>query len=170
VGEGGDALHAFAAHEPLESREESRYVLYRVEGPSFERVLERVEALIPKNATFVAIPEGVMLNYLSRRRNPTPYLSFFPPEMAVWGEDNALAALEARRPDFVLVVERSILEYGGGRYGERAEFGAAIMEWVNENYAPIEAVRQPPPADKSFGVTFMARRDAAPGRPEFGSR
>ena len=156
VGTGGDALRTFDTHSPDES---GRYLAYRVEGPAFARVLERIEALIPKDATFVAVPEGAMLNYMARRVNPTPYLSFFPPEMAVWGEDNVLAALEAHPPDFILATERTATEYDSSRFGERPEFGANIMRWVNANYVPMEAVKQQPPVDIYFGATFMKPRD-----------
>src|SRR5262249_22217536 len=40
--------------------------------------LEDIRRRLGPNDTLGVVPEGVMLNYLSRRVNPTPYINFMP--------------------------------------------------------------------------------------------
>ena len=49
------------------------------------RVLDRMAELLPAGGTFAVLPEGVMLNYLARVENPTPYVNFMPPELIFFG-------------------------------------------------------------------------------------
>ena len=84
------------------------------------------------------LPEGVMLNYLSRRRNPTPFFNFMPPELLMFGEQAMVEALIENPPDWVVMTGRGASEYGyeylGRGYGER------LAGWVRDNYDLFERV------------------------------
>jgi len=120
VGRGGDAILTYP--ERWEPRD---YGLAQAVG-----YLERHTA--PGDA-LVVLPEGVLVNYLARRLNPTPYVSFMPAEVAIAGEDTMLAALEQARPDYLLVVWRRLTEYGHQPYGV-GEFGQGILAWLDREY------------------------------------
>lgn len=47
-------------------------------APALSQTLEAIDAKIGSDETFVVVPEGVMLNYLSRRLNPTKYIGLMP--------------------------------------------------------------------------------------------
>ena len=100
-------------------------------------VAQAVEALgrEPETATLVAIPEGAMLNYLARRPSSVPYQSYIPHALAVWGEERIVGALAARPPSVVVLVGRSMREFGAGELGR--DYGVDLMRWVDERYAPI---------------------------------
>ncbi len=68
--------------------------------------------MTPADATLAVAPEGVMLNYLSRRRNPTPYVSLMPVEVLMFGETNMLAAFRDQPPDYLIVTDEDISDYG----------------------------------------------------------
>ncbi len=112
-------------------------------GADLVLLLERIEARVPEGATLVVLPEGVMLNYLSRRTNPTPYLSFMPPEVAIHGEATMLAALEASAPDFVVLAHRWTGEYGVDFFGDPS-YGKTILDWVHARYERIVRVDHAP--------------------------
>lgn len=134
-------------------------------GPRFEpraeavrQALQRIEALVPPDGTLVAMPEGVMLNYLARRANPTPYTTFMPTELGVYGETAILASLRASAPDFVLLVHKDTREFGVGFFGADPRYGAQIMEWVRSQYFPIEVIQHEPLVSQRFGIKIMKRR------------
>jgi hypothetical protein len=134
-------------------------------GVVFAEALQRIEAVIPPEATFVVLPEGVMLNYLSRRVNPTPYLNFMPPELAIFGETTILDSFKARPPDFILLVHRDTSEYGVKYFGADPTYGQQIMDWVDNHYRVVERILDEPPKDERFGIKILQRRivdDAAP--------
>jgi hypothetical protein len=109
--------------------------------------------------TMVVLPEGVMLNYLARIENPTPYVNFMPPEMILFGEDAWLAALEASPPDAVLVAHKDTSEYGFALFGR--DYGARVMEWVRAHYRPIGLLGDEPlEPGAHFGMRLYARGKA----------
>jgi hypothetical protein len=145
VGEGGDAIVTYRPHtDPA--------------GMGTRQALQCIQSLMPPEATFVALPEGVMLNYLSRRSNPTPYINFMPPEMSMFGEATILESFEAQPPDFILLVHRETGEYGIGYFGADPGYGRRIMEWVDSHYVTRERILGEPLRDKRFGIKILKRR------------
>jgi len=145
VGENGDAILTYGPHTDLA-------------GIGTRQALQRIQSLMSPEATFVALPEGVMLNYLSRRSNPTPYINFMPPEMSMFGEATILKSFKAQPPDFILLVHKETSEYGVGYFGTDPGYGRQIMEWVDSHYVTEERVLDEPLRDKRFGIKILKRR------------
>lgn len=78
-----------------------------------------------------------MINYLSRRCNPTPHLNFMPPEMQIFGTAAMLSAIQQEPPDFIAVFHRRTREYGVGPWGSDPTYGQGLMEWVAGSYQPV---------------------------------
>jgi hypothetical protein len=136
-----------------------------VEGPRLsarnamvKHALDRIAELTPPGSTMVVVPEGVMLNYLARRINPTPYLVFMVPEMETFGQDAILDSFRRSRPDFVVIVEKSTAEYGVGYFGAGPRYGKKIMDWINADYEKIELIGNEPLQDGRFGIKILKRR------------
>lgn len=86
----------------------------------------------PKGHTVLALPEGLMFNYLLRRRSPVSTL--YSAVMDEWREAIVVEQLEADPPEWVLLVPRDLSEYRVTRYGERAGAGRGLVEWVKRDY------------------------------------
>jgi len=127
-------------------------------GSVVTRTLQRIQLLMPPGATFVALPEGVMLNYLSRRSSPTLYIDFVPSAMTMYGEANILESLKTHPPDFILLVHRMTQEYGVGYFGTDPSYGRQIMEWVESDYVTEERILNEPLKDERFGIEILKRR------------
>jgi hypothetical protein len=112
---------------------------------------------IPAERTLGVLPEGAMLNYLTRRTNPTPYLVFMA-EMDAFGEDAMLAAYQKSPPDYIALVQRDTDEYGPGWWGERKGFGRDTMAWVRRAYEPVHLIGKQPFASGEFGIQFLRRK------------
>jgi hypothetical protein len=144
VGAGGDRFFAFA--ENASPR-----------GAAVVRALRLIDQVAPGNATFVVLPEGVMLNYLARRANPTPFINFMVPELRDAGEANIVAALETAAPDFIVVTHKNPEEYGVGFFGKDPSNGKAIMDWVGEHYTEVALIGAEPLRDSRFGIKLLRR-------------
>ncbi|MGH7179675.1 MAG: hypothetical protein ACREJC_20030, partial [Tepidisphaeraceae bacterium] len=108
----------------------------------------------------VAIPEGVILNYLSRRVNPTPHLNFTPPALIMFNEQRMLADFRAHPPDVVCLVASDTWEYGARHFGQ--DYGRDLMAWVQENYgSPQQFGATPFKGDGRFGIVLMHRKAPA---------
>jgi len=128
-------------------------------GQVLVSTLEILEAVTPPDSTLVVLPEGVMLNYLARRRNPTPYITFIPSEMLMFGERRMLESLQAEPPDLIVLLQRSNEEYGYGPFG--TDYAQAIDAWVAGNYRPIGPLIGPVDVKRGAWARILARRDLA---------
>ena len=130
----------------------------RLEGLRVAETTRAALALIarrvPEDATLAVVPEGVMINYLSRRAAGTPYVNLMPPEVLMFGEDAMLRAFEAHPPDFVLWLRRDTGEYGAARFGKG--YAERLDAWLRSHYQPLE------PLDSSERPGLLLGRSPQP--------
>ena len=118
-----------------------------------------IQKQTPPDATLVALPEGVMLNYLSRRKNPAPFLNFTPFETMVYGEDTMVKSFQAHPPDYVLLVhKRDQEDYGVGFFGQDPNYGRIIMDWIGRHYQPVALFGSMPLRDERSGILILKRQ------------
>jgi hypothetical protein len=128
---------------------------YDDRGPGVNRALDAIDRHVPLDGTLAVVPEGAMLNYLARRRNPTPFVSFMPPEVIMFGEERMLEALRRAPPDFVLWTNRDAEEYGHAALG--VGYGERLARWVQASYVAAEP---PPPSGEPLRVLLLKRKPA----------
>ena len=138
VGDGGDA---FLADE---------------RGRVLQRLLDLVSERVAPGQTLAVIPEGVMVNYLSRRANPTPYINFMPPELIVFGEDRIVDAYRSSPPDFVVVTNRGASDYGYRLLGH--DYGQEIGQWLEESYCLVMQIDDPELGKEEFAILMLLER------------
>jgi len=111
---------------------------------------------LPPGATLACLPEGIMINYLARRPSSLPYVNFNPPDLALFGENPMLAALQNHPPDFVMIVDKDTTEFGltfGDTYGRR------LLRWIAGHYQEIPLdppIGNPPLRGRGFGMRLLA--------------
>ena len=109
--------------------------------------------LAPPPATLLVLPEGTMINYLSRHRSLEPG----------WlrGEDEKafLEDLRQTPPDYVVLITRDLSESGIARFGAPGNIGYEVVKWVANNYS-IEAGMGGDPLvlDARPGALIMRRK------------
>ena len=124
---------------------------------------EVADALREREATetLAVLPEGVMINYLARRTNPTGHVNFMPPELLIFGEEQILAAFRRNPPDLVALSHKDTREYGVAFFGQG--YGQQLYGWVQANYRPIALFGDPPLQPGShFGIRLLERRPTRP--------
>lgn len=126
-------------------------------APAFNAALDEIERRFREDDSLVVLPEGVMLNYLARRLNPTGHINFMPPELIIFGEDRILEALRADPPDYVALTHKDTREYGFDLFGRG--YGRKIFAWVTRNYRSVALFGSPPlQRGTEFGIRLMQRR------------
>ena len=75
-------------------------------GMAVNTILNYINERTTPSQTLAALPEGVMLNYLSRRVNPTPYVNFMPLELVVFDEEAIVRSFEEHPPDFIAILHK----------------------------------------------------------------
>jgi hypothetical protein len=126
-------------------------------GHAVNQALREIGRRVAPGETLAVLPEGVMINYLARRVNPTGFVNFLPPELLMFGEDAILAAFARRPPDWVLLAHRDTGEYGVRFFGR--DYGRALHAFVLARYRAVWQVGAPPLRDDRFGLRLLERRD-----------
>lgn len=126
-------------------------------GAAIQSALAWMEKNAPPDATLAVLPEGAMVNYLSRRTNPTHYLVWDPAEMTAYGQDNMTADFKSNRPDYVMLIHRDEGEYGANYFGKEQKFGLELMRWIQKNYEPVCLIGSEPLQNASFGIKILKR-------------
>ena len=115
-------------------------------NPGLARVLgltlEDVNARTRPGDSIAVLPEGVMLNFLTRRPTPTPHFSFNPFELLVYGESAMIEALAASPPAAIVLVHHDTSEHGARFLGR--DYGRDLMGWIRENYRAARQLGDPP--------------------------
>ncbi len=140
IGRGGDRMYAFPTTRVSVSAE------------VLSHAVRQVERRVPPDATLLAVPEGVLVNYLTRRENPTPYMQTFllkPHFDAAGGTRQIIAVLDSTPPDYILYLGRRV-EVPGAEYQIRGPGGFAndVFEWIESHYEVVDRLG---PLSKDFG-------------------
>jgi hypothetical protein len=129
----------------------------RIVGDALRWIEERARGAA-QPPTLAVLPEGVMLNYLARLENPTPYVNIMPPELAMFGERAILDAFRATPPDLVLIAHKDTSEYGAPFFAR--DYGRELGAWITANYEVARVFGDPPLRPGSvFGIAALVRKN-----------
>jgi hypothetical protein len=131
-------------------------------GPAVQSALAWLESNASPNATLAVLPEGVMVNYLSRRFNPTKYLIWNPAEIVGFGQSTMTATFCENPPDYVILIHRDSSEYGVKFFGQEERFGLKLIQWIEANYEPVCLIGKEPLRNSLFGIKILKRISANP--------
>jgi 4-amino-4-deoxy-L-arabinose transferase-like glycosyltransferase len=130
-------------------------------GEVINTLLEKIDNLVKPDETLAVFPEGVMINYLARRINPTPYTSFMPVELLMFGEEKMLTALKENPPDWVVLVHRDYSMPGLRFFGR--DFGGSLSDWIVNHYDVQERIGEMPFTGRHFGALLAKRKTDGSG-------
>lgn len=122
--------------------------------------LREIEDLAPKDATLAVLPEGALVNFLTRRSNPTPYLALMPVEEVAFAPARVAAAYRAAAPDFVLLVHKDTTEFGARSFGR--DYARELGSFLAEAYEPVALLGAEPFTSAQFGMKLLRRRRVSP--------
>jgi len=106
---------------------------------------------LPPQATLLVLPEGLMVNYLTRHINPLPTWNGSVPE------EEYVRRLQAAPPDRVVLLSRDLHEFGPNAFGGEGNPGDKIMKWVAANYLTLNRIGGDP-LDPKTGKGAMILR------------
>ena len=108
--------------------------------------------------TLAVVPQGLMLNYLTRRTNPSRYPNLMPPEMLTAGEPAALASLRADPPAEIVAVRKDADAVGFVLTEGRYEYGGAVLAWIKADYTIVGELCLPPGVRPELGLLLLRHR------------
>lgn len=124
-------------------------------GIVVQGALDEIQRRLAPGQTLAALPEGVILNYLARRENPTPYINFMPLELVIFDEARILDAFRGHPPDVIALIHKDTSEYGLRFFG--TDYGQQLCGWVLANYTPVALFGAEPFRGPRFGIKLYQR-------------
>jgi hypothetical protein len=123
------------------------------------RALAYLQQAMHDDQTLVVFPNGTMLNYLLRKRNPTPYQIFSPFEFDIFGDDAVELAVIRAAPDWVVLVTMDETVFGRGNFGD-PQYAARIRRFLDQEYEVADRETNEPFINRPFSATVFRRRSA----------
>ena len=124
-----------------------------------DRILPRV----PADATLAVVPQGTLLNSLTRRPTPTPYHDLMPPIFATSGSDRILAAYEAQLPAAVAKFEANASRTAVWTPLEPKEMKSIGKATFTKQKDNSILVTGPNVAPETYTITFETKMDGITG-------
>ncbi len=108
------------------------------------------------DATLAAYPDGAMLNYLSKRRNPSGQTLAVPTALALIGEDRVIRDLAGAPPDLIAIVHKDTSDEGARAFA--TDYAVDLGRWIQDNYREVIVFGEPPHKGAGFGIAILERR------------
>jgi hypothetical protein len=124
--------------------------------------LNELRARATPDQTLIVAPDGILLNYLTRRVNPTPYYQTSPFAVVLWGEDEMLAAFERRPADYVAILNRNFTQEGAAYFGR--DYAHRLWDFIQQRYHPVWQRGAPLDQGTQLGIVLMQRNDLSESR------
>jgi hypothetical protein len=126
-------------------------------GLEVQRMTQLIQQLVPPDGTVAVFPQGLMLNYLTRRPASIKHVNFMPPEVLAAGEAEILSALQEHPPDAVVVNASTII---GGEFSMDVtyRYGRDTLAWIMQHYTPVATSELPPPYPTFYKLVLMKRK------------
>jgi hypothetical protein len=116
---------------------------------------------LPPGDTVATIPEGVMLNYQTRRVNPTGELLLLPGEVAMFGEPRVLRQFTLHPPDWIVLLPTNLKTFGSAGFG--VDYAHSVAQFIVDNYDQTDGLLLP---DGTPSAIHLLRHD--PGHQKTG--
>lgn len=126
-------------------------------GPVINETLKQVDRLMSEKDTFIVLPEGVMINYLTRRCNPSRYFEFTPNIVEAIGEKNIVDEISSAHPSFILLSEKDTSEHGARYFG--TDYALNISSWIKNNYDKVSLIGLEPLTGNGFGIIIAKKKE-----------
>jgi hypothetical protein len=121
-------------------------------GPIINKTLAYIDKSMSENDTFIVMPDGVMLNYLVRRNNPSRYFEFTPNFVEAMGEEKIINEISLNPPSFIILSKKDTSEHGAQRFG--VNYALNIYSWITDNYDKEVSIGDGTLTGNDFGLTI----------------
>lgn len=134
-------------------------------GYLVQQAMHNLRQRMGADETLLILPEGITVNYLLRKTNPTPYHLLTPWEMTAFGgEKSILSDIIAGAPDYIGLFHIDMTDHGQPYFGVPG-YGADIVHWIRTHYEVIARFQVQPANPGDFRIELYRQRVEIHQRP-----
>lgn len=104
-------------------------------GGSLRKLVDYVNKEVPPNKTFVMMPEGLAINFLTDRDHPVWFHAFTPHFIEKF-EEKIINNLEEKAPDYIFVTNQNTEDYYYRKFC--VDYAKSTCEYIKKNYDYLE--------------------------------
>lgn len=132
------------------------YVFGRDRDYKCKQLLEFLKENTDEKDTLVVFPEGVFINFLSKRDNPLYYYQYLPIDLVRESvERDIINDIENKKIDYIAIIQRDVTEYGHIAFGH--DYGRKVYDYIMNNYTLSKQFGPLPFTEKVYGIALFKR-------------
>jgi len=140
---------------PIETSKGKIYTAERW-GTNLNSLVNYINNNIPEDKTFVMMPEGIMLNFLTNRESDSWFHSFTPHFVDVYGEDNIIRHLSNKKPDYIFITNQDTKDFYYSYFCQ--DYAKNICQYIHKNYTYLERLEKPRHEEEFIWVDVYRRK------------
>ena len=120
---------------------EKKEILYANNRYFAQRYSELIPFIKEKTKTtdrILVFPEGVILNFITKRKSHNKYYYLIPPNIDIFSEDKIIQDLKYDSPEYIIIFSNRY--YWFNRISFSDDFGRKITNFVKDNYTILENI------------------------------
>ncbi len=124
-------------------------------GKAMNLALNYIGQNLAPEQEFATFPDGIMLNYLARRRSPIADITYNPSAWVLVGDDAVLVHLKRSSPPYIVYLDREFPYFGYNHFGK--DFAQKIHAWIQTHYSVEAQIGPTPFTGQGFGIQILKR-------------
>ena len=149
-------MHFYYAKNYPIAKGRDRFLTFSNPGLIVNEALGQISKLMSPNDTLVVMPDGVMLNYLSRKRNPSRYFEFTPNFVEATSEEKIINEISLNPPSFIILSKKDTSEHGAKYFG--VNYARNIYSWIISNYDKVSTLGDGTLTGDDFGIIIYKKK------------
>ncbi len=127
-------------------------------APIVNQALDYLRSEIGPDREIPVLPDAIMLNYLTRRKNPIKQITINPLQTSLIGENSFLGYLKDAQPSHIVLVERDMSLIGARYFGQ--DYAQDSFQWIQQNYELEKQFGAEPFSGRGFGIQILRKKEA----------
>ena len=95
-----------------------------------------INANIKPDEKLLVLPEGCMLNYLTKRKSDNKLYYLIPPNVDVFSQNGIIERLRENMPEYIIVFSNYYVWYNTTTFANG--YGVEIQKFIEDNYNIVE--------------------------------
>ena len=117
-------------------------------GAPLEELITYIDKT-PADSTFMMLPEGLMINFLTARDANNRFYSLTPNFTEAF-EDKIIQDMSVNTPDYIFITNQDTEDYGFKHFGK--DYGRKIFDYVKNNYTYLQKIETSYPQEKALKI------------------
>ncbi|HSA06207.1 MAG TPA: hypothetical protein P5556_03420 [Candidatus Gastranaerophilales bacterium] len=108
-------------------------------GATLDELISYVNREIPAKSSFLMMPEGLMINFLTARDSNNRFYSLTPNFVEAF-EEKIVQEIKRNKPDYIFITSQDTGDYGFKQFSQ--DYGLEIYNYVNKNYFYLHRIEK----------------------------